>query len=426
MKKIAISTVAFLLAVGAANAQTYGKATRTTAYMALDNYKKEKDPALLAKAKDNIDKASSDQSSVKDETVTWLYKGNIYKEVAIKEFSDQLATIKDVTDPGKKQMMAYGMVNPGSVMEAATSYLTAFKMDTKQIYPDDIRAGARDVNTSLQYIGVSNFNQKKYAEALPAFEKALELLTIFGNKVDTGLYVNTANSALNAKNNEKAVQYLTKLTEIKYGKGHTYFQLSTVYHDMGNDAKAKETTDKGLALYPTDPDLLVGVVNGLIKENKMSEAVDKLNAIIAARPNDADLRVVVGQVYAVMANPQDAASKMLEKPKNYEELVAKAEEQFKKSIELKPNTFDNQFELGKLYYNQGIEYYNRSNSTTLADAAKYKTMYEAPLKSSVQYMEKALELSPKDHDTMGVLKACYGLLGDTDKYNAMKERLKNN
>jgi len=421
MKKHFLAAALIIAGMSAGMAQN---ATRTTAYNALQAYLRDKDPAMLTKAKENIDKATEHETT-KGETKTWVYRGQIYSELYKKETADAIAQIKDVTDPGKRQMMAYADMSSANLMEASKAYLQARNLDAKQVYADDIRNGLRDVNFVLQNMGVANYNQKKYAEALPLFEAALQTLPALTNKLDTNLYVNAANSALYGKNFEKAAEFYGKLADMKYGKGHTYYQLASIYRGMNNEAKAKEAIQKGLAQYPNDPELLVEDVNTMLKAGQMAQAVEKLNTIIAARPNDAGLRLIVGQVYSRMANPQDAQGKNIEKPANFEDLIVKSEEQLKKAVELNPNDFASNYELGYLYYNQSAEYYNRSNST-IKDAAKYGTMWEVPLKKGVEYLEKALSLSPKDRDTMNMLKSSYGLLGDTEKYNQIKERMKAN
>jgi hypothetical protein len=81
------------------------------------------------------------------------------------------------------------------------------------------------------------------------------------------------------------------------------------------------------------------------------------------------------------------------------------------------------YNLGVLYYNQSLEYYNRSTSSTLTDAAKYNTMWEKPIPEAVKYLEMAKELNPKDLATLNALKACYGHMGNNDKYNELKDEI---
>lgn len=430
MNKIAITITALVVSAGAMFAQPTGNPARITAYNALISYKASKDIADLKKAKEASDR-NMQNDEMKGQAKTWFYRGNIYLELYKYDLKQEMDKLTDISDAQKKLSTGWSKVQLANLAEATTSFLTCHGLDKeKKIYVDNSsdglfgwKNGLFDCNFALQNIGVQHFNQKDFAGGIPAFDKAIELQPAITSKADTSLYVNAGNCALNAKDYPKAAQLYEKLTELKYGKGATYNTLASIYREMKDDAKAKATIDKGLAMYPQDAELLVGVVNDLIAQKKMSEAVDKLNTIIAARPNDAGLRLVVGQVYALLANPQDAEGKLLDKPSNFDDLTAKAEEQLNKANELKPNDFDINYELGRLFYNQGYYYFNQSNEA-IKDAAKFGTLWEPALRKGMVFLEKALEINPKDRNTMQMLKVTYGRVGENDKYNQIKEKLK--
>ncbi|GAB4148463.1 MAG: hypothetical protein Fur0041_22020 [Bacteroidia bacterium] len=418
MKKYVFLAAAVMLGVTTLSAQ---KSKRTTAYMAFEHYKKDKDVSELDKAVLNINEAAN-HPDTKDDPQTWLYRGNIYMAVYQKDFNANMAAIKDVADAGKKQMMAYVSTPTTSLSEATTSYLKAKTLDTKKVYPGEIAKGLGDCYFYVQNVGIANYNQQKYAEAYPMFEFAIDISASNG-KIDTNNTNNAANSAMYAKNYASSEKHFKKLTEYKYGKGNTWMMLARVYLNSGDSAKYKSTIAEGLKVYPSDADLLVEDVNIKLKENRSKEAVDQLTALIAQRPTDPDLHFVVGNVYDRMANPTGADGKPAAKPAEYEQYLGKAAEHYQKSIELKSNNFDAYYNLGVLYMNQSVEYYNRSQST-LKDAAKYNSMWEKPLPDAIKYLEKAHELDPKDMNTMLALKQCYGNIGNNDGFNKMKEEIK--
>ena len=417
MRKVLVIAAALLVSTGVAFAQ---KNKVTTAYNATTSYDRDKDPADLQKAKTNIDDASV-HADTKDDAKTWYYRGNVYLRLYQAEYNAQMATIKDVTDGGKKQSMAYVATPTGNLMEATNSYLKAKQLDKVQVY-DGINKGLADCYFYTQNVGIANYNQEKYAEAFPMFDLAMSISAANG-VTDTQNINNAAVSALNAKMYDKAIPHFQKLTAINYGKGNTWLLLGQCYNEKGDSVSYKKTIGDGLKKYPNDPDLLTEDVNIKLKEGKSTEAVAQLEALTAQRKDDPELFFVVGNVYDRMANPSDKDGKPVDKPKNYEELHAKAAENYKKAIELKPDYFDAIYNIGILYYNMSIEYYNRSNST-IADAAKYGTMWEPPLHTAVEYLEKARSLEPKDVNTILALKICYGNLGDSDNYDKMKEELK--
>lgn len=417
MKKILVLAVAVLATAGIANAQ---KNKVTTAYNAMQSYNREKDPADLAKAKQNIDDATI-HADTKDDAKTWFYRGNVYLALWTADFNAQMNSIKDVTDAGKKRSMAYSTTPTANLIEATNAYLKAKQLDKVKVY-DGITGGLADCFAHTQNVGISNYNQEKYAEAYPMFELAIAISGSSG-VTDTVNINNAAVSALNAKMYDKAIPHFKKLTEVNYGKGNTWLLLAQCYHEKGDSVTYKATVADGLKKYPTDADLLTEDVNIKLSEGKSAEAVAQLEALTAQRKDDPELFFVVGNVYDRMANPSDKDGKPAEKPKNYEELHNKAAENYKKALEMRPDYFDATYNLGILYYNQSIEYFNRSNST-IADAAKYSSLWEPPLKVAVEYLEKARKLDPKDLNTLQALKICYGNLGDTDNYNLMKEEIK--
>ncbi|MCE2772652.1 MAG: tetratricopeptide repeat protein [Bacteroidetes bacterium] len=355
MKKIAL-VLAATMALGVAGFAQKNK--RTTAYMAFGRYQKDKDASELMKAKINMD------------------------------FTDKVNSITDVTDAGKKQMMAYTLAPQTNLIEASNAYLKTKQLDTKKVFPAETSKGLADCYTYTQNVGIANYNQQKYNEALPMFEMAADI-TASAGKTDTSNISNAAQSAFYGKNWAKAESHFNKLISMKYGKGNTYMLLAKVYAEQGDSMKYKSTIADGLKAYPTDGDLLVEDVNIKLKEGKSNEAIQQLNALTAQRPN----------------------------------LINKSAEHYKKAIEIKPDYFDAYYNLGVLYMNQSVEYYNRSIST-IKDAAKYGTMWEKPLPDAIKYLEKAHELNSKDLNCMLALKQCYGNAGENDKYAAMKEKIK--
>lgn len=417
MRKVLVIAAALLVSSGVAFAQ---KAKVTTTWNAMNSYNKGKDPADLQKAKQNIDEATV-HADTKDDAKTWLYRGQVYLALFQADFNATMEKHKDITDAGKRSSMAYEEVPVGNLTESTNAFLKAKALDKVEIY-DGITKGLGDCYFYTQNVGISQYNQEKYAEAYPMFELALAISS--AKKItDTVSIDNCAKSALNAKMYDKAIPHLKTLTSLNYGKSNSWLLLAECYEAKGDSAAYRATLAEGLKKYPTDAPLLTADVNLKLKDGKRSEAVAQLEALTAQKKDDPELFFIVGNVYDNMANPSDKDGKPMEKPKNYEELTNKAAENYKKAIEMNADYFDAIYNLGILYYNQSIEYYNRSNST-IADAAKYGTMWEAPLKVAVEYLEKARTLQPKDINTIQALKICYGNLGDSDNYNKMKEELK--
>jgi tetratricopeptide (TPR) repeat protein len=130
-------------------------------------------------------------------------------------------------------------------------------------------------------------------------------------------------------------------------------------------------------------------------------------------------------MYDNIANPKDANGNELEKPADADDKIKQAEADYKKAVELKPNYFDALFDLGVLYFNHGVAITKLADKIT--DAAKSKA---EDIKATAEFnkamipLEKALEIDPKNNNTMYALSKIYARLALTDKYNAIKERMK--
>jgi tetratricopeptide (TPR) repeat protein len=422
MKRIAALILSLSLGIGISSAQ---KNERTNAYINMSGYVNSKDKVgdayMLDRAKAAIDKATV-HPDTKDDAKTWVYRGQIYILIYQKEFADKVAAHKDVTDPGKKSSLAYIETSTTNLVEATNAFLRAKALDgSLKVYVDELKRGLYDCYFALNNTGISRFNQKQFGDAYPMFELAADI-TASDKKFDTLNTSNAALSAYNAKMYDQSIKNYTKLTDAGYGKGATWMFLGRAYLDKGDSAKYVSIISEGLKKYPNDEALLTEDVNLKMRNGQAAAAIDELNALIAQRPNDSQLNLVVGQVYDHLANPE-VGGKQVERPKNFEEMFSKAEFYYKKSIELDPKNFDAHYCLGVLYYNQSMEYYERSQST-IADAAKYKNMWEKPLPEAVKYLEAAHVLEPKDMNTLIVLQNVYSQQSDNDNYLRIKEEIK--
>lgn len=384
----------------------------------------QKNPADLAKAKDKIDLATV-HADTKDQSKTWVYRGLIYLALYQQDFNVKMDAHKaDIADANKRQAVAFQEAPVTNLIEATNALIKAKAMDAKyKTYEDKTAPGLNNCYFYLQSAGIGRSNQKNYNEAGPLFELSADIVAT-DKKMDTVNINNAAISYDNGKNWEKAITNYQKLVDAGYRKGNTWVLLANCYANKGDSAKYRELIAGGLSKYPLDQELLVADVNIKMSAGKYQEAVQQLNALIAQRPDDYDLNLIVGNIYDRLGNPKKSDGTEAERPKNYDELFAQAEKYYKKAIELKPTSLEANYNLGVMYYNRGIYFYNLSQSS-IADAAKYSKMWEEPLKQAVVYLEATYKIDPKDISVLKALKACYGNLGDNDNYvrvgNLIKE-----
>lgn len=416
MKRIGVLALASIFAVNA-NAQS---AKVVTAYRYMQDFNSSKDVESLNKAKEAIDLAS-EHPDTKDNAKTQVYRGQVY--MAIFENNLRLATEKSTeTDPNKKQAAGYQAVSANELTSAYQAYAKAKTLDAKGNYTGEIANGIAKSAAYFSNKGSYDYNGKKFADALTSFEMAYTV----GEMKDTNLLYNCAVTAERASNFDKAKTYYQKMVDNKQGKGNTYSSLMNAYLMSKDTTGGMDVLKKGRAAYPNDINLLISETNYYLKTNQSTAALTNLTQAIAAKPADANLYLVRGNIYDNLANPKDATGKELDKPKNYTELIASAEADYKKAVEIKVDYFDALYNLGALYNNQGVAISKMADKITDqkkydAELAKAATAFN----NAMPVLEKALEVNPTDKNTMYALKQIYSRTQQLDKLKAINEKLKN-
>ena len=420
MKKIALIVVAtatilngFAQNVKIVNAKNY-----------LRDFAESKDIESLNKAKENIDLAAVNPDT-KDQAKTQTLKAQVY--LTIFDNNKRLETerlVSTVSDPSKRDLMAYQNISSEPLSIAYDGCVASKALDTKGNYTSEVNTYISNIVIHYGNKAIADYNAKKYAEALPSFEKAYE---ISGSK-DTSSLGNCALVADRAAIYDKAKIYYQKMIDNKQGLGNTYSSLVNVYLNMKDTVGGMDVLKKGRAMYPNDINLVITETNYFLKTNNSKEALNNLNIALTAKPTDANLYLVRGNIYDNLANPKDAVTgKDTEKPKDYEALMKSAETDYKKSVEIKPDYFDALYNLGVLYNNHGVALSKVADQIT--DNAKYKVandMATAEFQKALPVLEKALSVSPKDRNTMYALKQIYARTQQPEKVKEINEKLKNN
>ena len=389
----------------------------------LRDFAESKDIESLNKAKENIDLAAA-HPDTKELAKTQTLKAQVYMTIfenSLRLETEKIMTV--ITDPNKRNLAAYQAASSAPLAEAYAGCLASKTFDAKGNYTSEVNDYMAKIASHYENKAIADYNAKKYSDALPSFEKAYE---INGAK-DTTTLGNCALVADRAAIFDKAKLYYQKMIDNKQGFGNTYSSLVNVCLMMKDSVVAMEILKKGRTAYPNDINLVITETNYFLKINNSKEALNNLNIAIGAKPTDANLYLVRGNIYDNLANPKDASNKDMEKPKEYDNLMKSAETDYKKAIELKPDYFDALYNLGVLYNNHGVVLNKIADQIT--DNAKYKTANDLALArftNALPVLEKALELNPKDKNTMFALKQIYARTQQPDKVKEINERLKNN
>ncbi len=421
MKRSSMLLLALFIA-GAASAQSN---KRLSAINYLNAYYSYKELDKLPKAKAAIDEATV-HAETSGDAKTWIYRGKIYQAIFEQKLKEELdKQEKLIQDAGRRNNAAYFNVNADELGTAMEAYMKERELDPKKYFYEEGKQKMTECMTHFHSKGISTYNEKQFANALPFYMKAIEAGK-FLQMTDTMLYHDAALTAERGAVYDQAKMLYEKLIEMKYRQGATYSSLADIYFTVKDSAGALGVVKRGRAAYPDDLNLLIAETNFYLRSGKMSEAEANLKMAVEKSPNNPQLYYTLGNIYDNLGNPKNDKGKDLEKPKDYEVQVGKAENYYKKAIALDTNYFDAIYNLGALYNNHGVAIMVASDKITdQAKNAKENARAQEEFKKALPYLEKCLRIEPKDKPTMYALRQLYARTGQTEKLQKINEMIKN-
>lgn len=378
-----LTAVLVMACIGATDAIAQS-AKVVTAY----NYMKEQN---WTKAKENIDAAAVHEKTM-GQTKTWYYRGQIYESI--------LAS----TDEQFKDMKGEALA------EAYKSYTKALDIPSKRISADELKSRISRLSFFFFQNGVEEYNNKTYDKAIENFETCIAIKKKDG-VVDSLAYYNIGLAAEQSGQPEKAMKNYRKCIEIGYNEASVYASMIGMLQEQEKDDETFALLKEARGKFPKDQALLTTEINLYIKHEKFEEALGNLDLAIENDPTNPVLTYVRGYMYNQRTGEGD---------------MKKAEADYKKAIELKPDYFDAEYNLGALYFNRGADLL--AEAKDIEDNTAYqKKKGEADelFKRSIPYLEKAHEINPADQSTMKSLLELYARTNQSEKYKAISEKLKN-
>lgn len=220
---------------------------------------------------------------------------------------------------------------------------------------------------------------------------------------------------------KKGTQWLGKVLELDYqikddsGKvvvsetAQIFGYLSSCYAGLGQEDKAFETLDKGLARYPEDQTLMLFMIDYYHKNDQPEKAIEYLNKAISSDQDNVQLYFFKAMMYEKMKDKENAIKI------------------YQKALEKDPMFADAAYNLGVLYFTAYTELQKEADEIPTNKPEEFKAKTEeakAELAKAQKYMEKAHEINPKDHYYVRGLKEVYANQNKMDKAKEMDELYK--
>ena len=344
------------------------------------------------KAAEFIDQAILDEkANVKEKT--WRYRGNIYTNLA----SDSAL---------------YAQV-PDALEKAAASFVKADELDLKQRYSSermaDIARGAAIAGNS----GISYFNSGVYGRAGELFVTASEMTMMLG-AVDTMAIFNSALCFEKASMYDRAVDQYMMCGGYGYQVPDVFLFAANIQKMEGDTAKALTTLQSARQDFPREQALIIEELNIYLVAGQFELAKENLMLAAEQDPTNEILWFSLGSVYDNLGMQDEAV------------------DAYTKSLGIKADYFDANYNLGALYFNKAVQMVNEANDMwkprmSKDEATKQKELEDggkAMFSTALPYLEKALDVEPEDRETLRSLRDIYARIGMDEKMLEISAKLK--
>ncbi|RYD51322.1 MAG: tetratricopeptide repeat protein [Sphingobacteriales bacterium] len=375
----------------------------------------------FANAKKAIDEAATNEATATDPK-TWALRGQVYVQLqtldafkASNPYREGATSLQKAITLGYKdaditpsiKAAAFNYFNDGAVASRAKDYTSAYEYFGQTVMLHDLDGGAR-FKGDKQFDTVASEARLQQVVAARELGKTAELVNL-----------------LEVAKNDPVIR-----------QPYLHFLLAETYTKLGQTDKAIATFADGKKTFPGNKDLINGELNLYVKSGRTEEMMKRLEEAAAAEPSSPEVQFSLGNAYMSAAFPKGG-----ETPSNYKDLVTKAEAAYTKTLVLRKDVVDYQYNAGTLFYNQGAEFNKQMNAisgTTTADMRKVdalKVQRDAMFARAQPYFEQVVSLlegkgsSMSQDDKVSYQSALIGLreiytrTNDTAKLTATKAKL---
>lgn len=342
-------------------------------------------------------KGALENSETKDDAKTWFVAGQIEDQQFNAERTKQILG----QQPNEPVMYdALYAILPYFQKAYDLDQLPNEKGKIKPKYSKDIKSILSANHVYLFNGGAYYFDQKDYKKAYDFFNQYVEVaeLPMFAGtqtaeKDSTFMTVQfyAAVAATQLKDSKTAIAALERAKKTPYRQNDVLQYLYYEYEQAQDSVNMEKILIEGRELFPDEEYFLNNLINTYIYSNRNEDALAALNDAIAKKPEDANLYNVMGRVYETGL-------------KDY----ANAEKYFTLALEKDPNLADAMSNIGRIYYNQGVN--KQSDANMINDSKKYQeelAIAKELFKKALPYYQKAHAAQPEVKDNMIALRGIY-------------------
>jgi len=386
------------------------------AWRNLSDYESSFDTTSLAKANEAIQLALANEKT-KGDAKTWMYKSKIELYLFKEDYKKN--ELKNKSNSDAKEV-SYQNSNSKFIDDATQSIVKTKELDKDKSYENEIKVFYSQLVQELNNVAYSKYKARKFEDASMLFSDQYIITKQLGI-VDTNVLYNAVLCATKTGKHQLTKQYAEMMISEKIANSFAYNSLFDAKLALKDSTGALEAIKAGRVAFPNDTYLMNKETEFFIQQGNGTKALENLNKAITATPNSSTLYLVRGNVYDNMANPVKG-----DKPLNFEELMLKAEQDYKKATEFDPASFDAWYNCGAVYNNLGSFYQYKADAIPKMNAEQKALSEKAQdlFKKAVFNLEKATNINAEDVSTLTALRKLYLIIGDKAKSEKISEKLK--
>lgn len=340
-------------------------------------------PSIVA-AKASVDKASVNEKTMAEPSV-WAYKTLIYGSLAI---IDSVATTSD------------GKMNESK--EAFKKFVELDKAGTYQSLLAEINGLFAQYELNK---GVKAYQSQKFGEAFTAFNNSLNY-----RPGDTTLTYYAGLAAINSQNYPGAIEKYSELVKTNFSANKTIaLDLSRIYALQKDTAKAIQVAGEFAAKYK-DGALATQEIELSLMSGKGNQLITKIAEQSANDPKNKVYLFYLGIAYAAAKD------------------FKKAEESYKKALEIDPKYEDAALNLSSTILNQGIDLYNTANKLPASKQKEYDVAIKkanTEVERALPYLQLTVDINPKSVNAWENLKTYYLIKRNQAKVDEISKTIQN-
>jgi len=298
-------------------------------------------------------------------------------------------------------LQSWEFTNPlfdNPLVESFNSFLKAIELNEKGKGKDKMTENLQMLKKAFIAEGSNSYSKKDFDNSFKLFSQAIEIgLNPLVASVDTALFFYTGLSAQLDNKLENAIEYYQKSIDYDYyAAGNVFYYIYDAYKSLDRADDGLKYLQDGFLKEPSNQNILYSLIDYYIaKDDDPGIVIEYLNKAKESEPDNQVLYFAEGTIY--------------DRLNNFEA----SEKAYLKAIEIKPDYFDAVFNLGALYFNQGVKFAEEATQIPPKedrDGSKYEAkmkLADQEFKRSIPIMERALEINPNSKDTIETLKNLY-------------------